>query len=378
MRSMAVKYLYLDDESPDKIQGYIRAVERESDTGLEIERIPPRRYDRQVEAIRNLPEDVDGVILDFRLDMKSNEIEGEKEGASYRAASIAQEIRSLGTEGKVEEMPLVLWSLSRRYKESYSPDETAHDLFDLTSTKDKLGETEGAQKMATRLVSLANGYNELRRIIDENRKRKRFTYKLLGLEENPDFLDQRIVTYFDNQSALPIHEYARFILRKVLDHTRPLVDEAVLAARLGVDDKKSEDWGGLLDKLEQVRYGGPFREGWPRWWWSRIGDWWKSEVSEESPKRLSAEARVERLSEELGLDDLVAAEPIEEEYSTRFWTVCESYGDPLALTDGLRAQARNLEPWMDKPYISKKAALLRKGEVDPLDDARLQRLKRRS
>ena len=127
-----------------------------------------------------------------------------------------------------------------------------------------------------------------------------------------------------------------------------------------------------------MRYGGPFREGWSRWWWSRIGDWWKSEVSEESLKRLSAEARVERLSEELGLDDLVAAEPIEEEYSTRFWTVCESYGDPLALTDGLRAQARNLEPWMDKPYISKKAALLRKGEVDPLDDARLRRLKRRS
>lgn len=374
---MAVKYLYLDDESPGKIQGYIRAVEGQSKSDLEIERVPPRRYDRQVEAIRNLPEDVDGVILDFRLDMKSNEIEGEKERASYRAASIAQEIRSLGTEGKIEEMPLVLWSLSRRYKESYSPDETAHDLFDLTSTKDELSETEGAQRMAIRLTSLATGYDELRQIIDENRKRKRFTYKLLGLEENPDFLDQRIVTYFDNRSALPIHEYARFILRKVLDHTRPLVDEAVLAARLGVDNKQSEDWGDLLDQLEQARYEGPFREGWPSWWWSRISDWWKGEVSEESLKRLSAESRVERLSEGLGLDDLVAAEPIEEEYSTRFWTVCKAYGDPLALTDGLRAPGRNLEPWMDKPYVSKKAALLREGEVDPLDEARLQRLKRR-
>lgn len=375
---MAVKYLYLDDESPDKIQGYIRAVEVQSKSGLEIARVPPRRYDKQVEAIRNLPDDLDGVILDFRLDMKSNEIEGKKERASYRAASIAQEVRSLGTEGKIKEMPLVLWSLSRRYKESYSPDETAHDLFDLTSTKDKLGETEGAQRMASRLTSLASGYDELRRIIDENRKRKRFAYKLLGLEENPDFLDQRIATYFDNRSALPIHEYARFILRKILDHTRPLVDEAVLAARLGVDNKKSEGWEDLLDRLEQARYEGPFREGWPRWWWSRISDWWKSNVSEESLKRLSAESRAEHLSESLGLDDLVAAEPIEEKYSTRFWTVCEAYGGPLALTDGLRAQARNLEPWMDKPYISKKAALLRKGEVDPLDDARLQRLKRRS
>jgi len=375
---MAVKYLYLDDESPDKIQGYIRAVKSQSKADLEIDRVPPRRYDKQVEAIRNLSEDVDGVILDFRLDMKSNEIEGETERASYRGASIAQEVRSLGTEGKIEEMPLVLWSLSRRYKESYSRDETTHDLFDLTSTKDKLGETEGAQRMATRLTSLANGYDELRRIIDENRKRKRFAYKLLGLEENPDFLDQRVVTYFDNRSALPIHEYARFILRKVLDHTRPLVDEAVLAARLGVDNKKSEDWGNLLDRLAQARYEGPFREGWPRWWWSRISEWWKSEVSEESLKRLSAESRVERLSESLGFDNIVAAEPIEKEYSTRFWTVCEAYGDPLALTDGLRAQARNLEPWMDKPYISKKAALLRKKEVDPLDDARLQRLKRRS
>lgn len=373
-----MKYLYLDDESPGKIQGYIRAVEGQSKSDLEIERVPPRRYDRQVEAIRNLPEDVGGVILDFRLDMKSNEIEGEKERASYRAASIAQEIRSLGTEGKIEEMPLVLWSLSRRYKKSYSPDETAHDLFDLTSTKDKLSETEGAQRMAIRLTSLATGYDELRQVIDENRKRKRFTYKLLGLEESPDFLDQRIVTYFDNRSALPIHEYARFILRKVLDHTRPLVDEAVLAARLGVDNKQSEDWGDLLDQLEQARYEGPFREGWPRWWWSWVSDWWKNEVTDKSLKRLSAEVRVDHLSESLNLDGLVAAQPIEEKYSTRFWTVCEYYGGPLDPTDGLRAQARNLEPWMDRPYISKKAALKRKGEVDPLDDGRFQRLKRRS
>lgn len=375
---MSIKYLYLDDEGPDKIQGYIRAVERQADTDLEIERVPPRRYDRQVEAIRELPDDVDGIILDFRLDMKSNEIDGKTERAKYRAASIAQEVRSLGTEGKIEEIPLVLWSLSRRYEESYSPDETAHDLFDLTSTKDELSETEGAQRMAIRLVSLANGYNELRRITDENRKRKRFTYKLLGLEENPDFLDQRIVTYFDNRSALPVHEYARFILRKILECTRPLVDESVLAARLGVDKQQSEDWEELVGHLEKAKYEGPFRKGWPRWWWSRISDWWKNEISEEPLKRLSAESRVKHLFETTGLDGLVAAEPIEEGYSTRFWTVCDAYNEPLDPTDGLRAQARDLEPWMDRPYISKRAALRRKGEVDPLDDARLQRLKRRS
>lgn len=375
---MPVKYLYSDDESPDKLRGYIHAVERQADTELEIERVPPRRYDKQVKAIRNLPDSVDGVILDFRLDMRSNEIEGEKERASYRAASIAQEIRSLGTEGKIDELPLVLWSLGTRYEKSYSPDETAHDLFDLTSTKDELDETEGARKMATRLISLANGYDELRRIIDDNRKRKRFTYKLLGLEENPDFLDQRIVTYFDNRSALPIHEYARFILRKILEHTRPLVDESVLAARLGVDEQRSGDWEALLDHLEPSKYEGPFGEGWPRWWWSRVNDWWKNEVTDKSLKRLSAEARVDYLSEIFNLDDLVAAQPIEEKYSTRFWTVCEYYGGPLDPTDGLRAQARNLEPWMDRPYISKKAALKRKGKVDPLDDGRFQRLKRRS
>jgi hypothetical protein len=375
---MSVKYLYLDDESPDKVQGYIRAVEVQADTDLEIERVPPRRYDKQVEAIRNLSEDVDGIILDFRLDIKSNEIEGERERANYRAASIAQEVRSLSTEGKIEEIPLVLWSLSRRYRKSYFPDETAHDLFDLASTKDKLSETEGAQRMATRLVSLASGYDQLRRIIDENTKRKRFTYKLLGLEENADFLDQRIVTYFDNRSALPIHEYARFILRKILERTRPLVDESILASRLGVDRQASGDWEALLEHLEKARYGGPFRKGWPRWWWSFVNDWWKNEIAEEPLKRLSADSRVELLCESVGLNDLVPAEPIDEGYSTRFWTVCDVSEKPLDPSDGLRAQARDLEPWMDKPYISKKAALLGKGEVDPLDDARLQRLKRRS
>lgn len=376
---MPVKYLYFDDEGPDKIDAYIRIVQSQADEQLVIEHRPPRRYDKQIEVLRGLSdEEVNGVILDFRLDMKSNEIEGGKERAQYRAATIAQEMRTLGTEGKIKEMPVVLWSLSRRYRESYSPDETAHDLFDLTSIKDQLETAKGAHEMATRLVSLASGYEELREIIDQNRKRKRFTYKLLGFDENPGFLDPRIVTYFDNQSALPTHEYARFLLRKMLEATGPLVNESILAARLGIDRDRSEGWNHIRDLLAEFEYDGPFCKGWPRWWWPEVDDWWYAEAADESLKRLPAESRVEFLSRSTGISELVPAEPIEAGYSTRYWTVCQVYDQPLDPVDGLRAKARNLEPWMDRPYLSKKAALRGKGEVDPLDDGRLQRLKRRN
>lgn len=375
---MSIRYIYLDDEDLTEIRSYIRAVQFVADGKLEIERRPPLRYDKQVDALRDLSDEIDGVILDFRLDMRSNEVGGESERANYRAGSIAQEMRSLQAEGKVKEIPLVLWSLSSRFDRDFYPNETSHDLFDLASRKEEINDDAGAKKMASRLISLANGYGELQNTMEENSDRKQFTYKLLGLEESPNFLDKRIITYFDNRSALPIHKYARFILRKMLGHTRPLVDESVLAARLGVDKQQSGDWEELLAYLESSKYKGPFREGWPRWWWSWVSDWWKNEVTDKSLKRLSAEVRVDHLSESLNLDGLVAAQPIEEKYSTRFWTVCEYYGGPLDPTDGLRAQARNLEPWMDRPYISKKAALKRKGEVDPLDDGRFQRLKRRS
>jgi hypothetical protein len=230
--------------------------------------------------------------------------------------------------------------------------------------------------MASRLIALAEGYQELRRIIDENRQRKRFTYKLLGLYDNPDFLDQRIITRFDNRSALPVHEYARFVLRKMIDHTGPLVDKEILAARLGVDWSESQDWESLTGRFENAEYSGPFRQGWPRWWWPRVDQWWTDEITDEPLKRLTAEERVSLLIDNTGVEGLVPAEPIEEDYSTRFWTVCEAFTRPLDPTDGLRAQTKGHEPWMDRPYISKEAALKRKGEVDPLDDARLQRLKR--
>ena len=373
---MAVKYLYIDDEGLEELRGYIRAVQNVSNDELEVAHLHPQRYDKQIDAIRDLGAEVDGIILDFRLDMKSGEVEGEKHRANYRAASIAQEIRSLETEGKIVERPIVLWSLSRRYKKSYSPDETAHDLFDLTSTKESLEDREGAERMASRLIALAEGYQELRRIIDENRQRKRFTYKLLGLYDNPDFLDQRIITRFDNRSALPVHEYARFVLRKMIDHTGPLVDKEILAARLGIDWSESQDWESLTGRFENAEYSGPFRQGWPRWWWPRVDQWWTDEITDEPLKRLTAEERVSLLIDNTGVEGLVPAEPIEEDYSTRFWTVCEAFTRPLDPTDGLRAQTKGHEPWMDRPYISKEAALKRKGEVDPLDDARLQRLKR--
>lgn len=383
--NMPIRYKYYDDEGLTTVRSYIREVQRTAESDqLEIEYEPPRRYDKQIDLIRALEDNgFDGVILDLRLDMKANEAEnGQVERAKYHATTLAQEMRTLATEGKIRDLPIVLWSLDTRYERYYAPDETAHNLFDLTTVKSDLESESGARDMSEKLIALATGYDSLERILERNNKRKSFVHKLLGFDEKPGFLGYRIEGYFDNRSALAVHEYARFVIHKLLTETGPMVSEDILAARLGIDYKLSKDWRQLLDIIDSTRYCGPFKEGWRRWWWPMVEKWWAKKSSEHL-RKLSADQRVKRLCERTGLDRLEKAEPIEEKYSARYWTVCSYYREPLSPSDGLRIKKQNIEPWMDRPFISKKAALLGKGrsrglEIDPLDEARLARLRKES
>jgi hypothetical protein len=317
----------------------------------------------------------DGLILDWRLDKIAN---SESKRATFRAAALAQEIRTRATEGEYRDLPIVLWSTYENLKVSYYADDTSHDLFDYKHHKDKLGDS--ADAVRKELLSLAEGYKRIRATEGAMGKMK----KMLTLEDEVyNKLDPRFTQRFLPNQSVPAHEYARFILKEAILKPGLLISEGLLAARLGVDAESSSDWKALLQKLpSNAKYKGAFHEAWPRWWSYLVEkEWWRSLAPKLRPlSRLPADKRVELLKRFTELEGLVAAQPIKEYYWTRFQTLCEYHQKPLDPIDGVIIREEEPQPWQQRRYISIDVALERKGEAKnlrphPVELERLREIK---
>ncbi len=372
-------YLYIDDEDANAVEPYADEVMHHT-SGLRIEVATPRSFDDQLQNFNaRVP---DGILLDLRLDREIT-------GVGYRATSLAQEFRTRATEkaSAVTEWfgdrPIVLWSTDEKLRDSFTPDNTGHDLFDLRCVKDDIANDEDkAALIGRQMKSLAAGYHTLSQILAQNSTLP-VLWRALGFSsiEQTYFLDPRIQAVFERRDdSLPAHEYARFIVSHLLEYPGPLIDEELLAARLGLDRRNSEDFTRLLSLLESAAaYKGVFAEGWPRWWANCIESWWNE--SEECPgdlQSLTAKERSEFLQEITGLKDLVPAVPIREKDSPRFWTVCHITRQPIDPRDGYILDIPASYPWQDRIYVSAAAALdgtMRRQDfqLDPLERERFKR-----
>lgn len=189
---------------------------------------------------------------------------------------------------------------------------------------------------------------------------------------------------FATKDKYPVHEYARYILRELIEIQGVLINEAVLAARLGVDPKISSDWEKCKKRLaETCAYQGAFHEAWPRWWAFPVEEWWQNRPNRPGTLRsLTAKERVKFLRSTTRLTYLQPAASVEAGYSERYWTICQEFERPLDPRDGVRISFLNHNPWQEPPYFSIKAALERaeqkKGwKIDPLDRERLNDIKER-
>ena len=153
-----------------------------------------------------------------------------------------------------------------------------------------------------------------------------------------------------------------FILRELINKQGLLIDEEVLAARMGIDKDSSEDWSILLEIINSTKYTGVFSEGWQRWWMPLIEEWFES-ITTDNWRSLSARERVEIITKKTGLSRLTFAEKINKSTSDEFWTVCQGYHTPIDTIDGLIIDGQeNLYPWQEPLYVSIEAALKRKNK----------------
>lgn len=337
-----IKYLYIDDDklidSKDKVSGF-------SEKGR-LEVYAENNYPDWKEQINRLRRmDFDGLILDLKLDEipVSNGIH-----ADFRGTSLAQQLRDYQKEGTFPAFPIILFSGEEKMKTSL--DATGLDLFDMFIDKGEMN-VEVMTNLPNQLEELSNCYkllnhkedvvNMLRIVypVDE-----RFTNMLVDLQQ-------------DNSSAACVHLLLHeFILKPGL-----LIDESLLAARLGVDAKKCGDaWASVLSLFDKARYKGILGNGWKRWWMRGVNDIWRELSGGQYLQMMDANERVEVLKKILGTEAIIPAKMMRYSESSKFWMVCRGTGEALDPIDGFVIAGQEPHyPWQDYFYVSKKAAFLK-------------------
>jgi len=370
----ASKYLYIDDGDIKDSEGIVRGL---LSNELSIEVRQPKHWKQQLQIILTEQENIDGLILDLRLDDNPNDDGDEVE---YRGLALAQEIRTLATEKDElkKDFPIVLVSATAKFAESFDSDLTGHNLFDLKLEKEQISENVNSL-IQKQLLSLASGYKQIQ-AYQNNNESSEMLGNVLSLDK-VDWLDRRLIDALNERQSSPVHELARFILSELIWISGPLITEYTLAARLGVDIEASQDnWLKLKEYMEPALYKGVFHQGWERYWMHKIEQFAEKELNiTKSLRRTPAHERVEAIKELTHLQNLVAAKKLNKSSSNLFWEACKHIQKPLDTTDGLVASGQdNYYPWQGKSYISIDEALNgAEKNVASSERERLKKLKQR-
>lgn len=334
------KFLYLDDENDETTAAIADGLQ--IDGLIEVKYEQPKTFGEEIKDLKARLKDFDGLILDLRLDGKALDI-------AYNAPSIAQELRMIAAEGGVKPCPIILCSTDERMRATYDVERICHEHFDYKFTKQ---DSPPWKKFAIKLSSLAKGYQF---ISDSNFN----LVPILG-REDLSALDSRVLENFtDLAKPLPVYEYASFVIKELFHQPGVLIKESLLAARLGIDIEKSEDWqklsGGFFSK---ALFSGVFSDGWRRWWMDIVQNIFKEASKGKRLTMLNASDRVKILSEISGLKNLVAATPMEHNNSSNFWAICEFFKYPIDPLEGFKIHT-TIEPkaWQEERYVSLKAVL---------------------
>lgn len=375
-----IEYVYYDDEKPISVKAYIDAVTENfnDEYHLVINHLSPRPWDTQIKLIRE--GHYSGIILDLRLDTQA-QWEGDSIGkkAQYRAEELAQKIRVDATEGIIPDVPIVLWSTDQNLNNSgFSRDSTPKDLFDLKVVKTSI--SNKASEIRLKLIALAEGY----RIIEQSYSESMIRLdKCLNLPVHvEEYIDPRIISYFSVDIKPPIHDVARYILDEIIRKPGILIDEHLLATRLGISIQESEKWAVFLDDiLSFARYTGVFYKGWTNFFGDELYGWWRQNFQESNLKTLKASERVELINNRYAGYNLTPLSSSSDDPEGKYWYNCMITGKPISQKSSFLVSDPHKLPWQESLYLSKEAIRKRLDRtngisIDQLDAQRLIEFKK--
>ncbi|MEN8218423.1 MAG: hypothetical protein ABFS56_19045 [Pseudomonadota bacterium] len=276
------------------------------------------KFQKQTEFITQaqqiLESQPDLVALDYRLNDPRK-----KQLSSYKAGALAQQLRDSVMDTVAKDFPIILVSHQDEMK-TFFDNVTAHNLFDLSLTKEELGKGGSSRQQ---ILSLVKGYKYL--IKNWNKVERWPAFLALTQSEKLEVAYQAI-RELDKLKAP--HQVALDILHYVINRPGLLLDKDNLLAKLGVA-KEGKDVEVLLDLLKknQVVYTGIFSEGWTRWWRHRLRDW-SEKLCGDALGNLTAKQRVKCLNHKLGLKLSPAKSRWQNHTEALFAFACDSCHQP--------------------------------------------------
>ena len=306
-----LKYLYLDDIDKDMRNGLVEFLNKSSSRIQITTEYPPSWRQRSAQLMADLDK-IDGLILDWEL---TNNSAKAKEGAinaediDYSAESLAEHIRISSAQQGKGDIPIIICSADKNkaFTTFRIREKTSQDLFDLSLVKDDLFVNK-VDIYEPQLYDLALLYKNL---IDPSVVN---VETVLGLKKQAlENLDIRFVDRLQTMlKTNTTHDIVQFLLKEFMGKEGILINEDILAARLGLDKQKSDkDWQKIKDILEaeEVKYRGFLSIGWLNYWAFELEFWWQKYFEGTELRILGAKERIARLNEKFKLN-LVVAEPI--------------------------------------------------------------------
>ncbi len=358
-------YFLLDNNPKEQSDSIVRKINM-SDS-IKIIPVELEGWEIQVPQIISNIDQTDGILLDWRLYEPT-----EKSDISYSAEALAQHFRFLYNDGQLQkDIPIVLCSANPNFINFYDRDASGHDLFVAVYGKDDF--SEKAEEVVNQLTALAEAFKLVQG------KTKPTPKSLLDIPSGLN-LDSRLEgELLDLITNFIPHNLIKFLLDEVIQRPGVLINEDLLASRLGLAREKSEDWKSLVSEVlfPEFGYTGVLSKGWQRWWADGFINWWKTKISPKHPQYYGAEERAKLLRAQTGKENLFAAEKLKFCASEEFWTICEATRRPIDLSDGLRIQTENLRPWQEEQFVSLYSILERKKSIklNPIEKERFIYLK---
>lgn len=318
---------------------------------IEIDVLVPSDFEKTVEKVMDkiTGEVCDCIVINLHFD-----------NVDYRGSTLVAELRERIKEEKRDtDVPMILISDKDYVKKQISFGKDRFIMFDDRFLISDILTNGGLEHFTKCLYSYSKAYS----VIKDNQDLI-VKHNVLLQNFDDEFLAD-LKNQINNSEKHKNYMIAHFILKEVVQRPGLLIDEQLLAVRLGVDiEKSNESWKLLLKEFEAFKYKGIFSETYDRWWFRDISSFISSNIHF-SLHTSGAEERVKKLSQYFEIKGLVFAEPLDKSFFSNFiWTICQKYKKPINMSDAYEIFEETQGFYWQEKYYYSKAALINKELVE--------------
>jgi hypothetical protein len=316
-----------------------------------------------------------GVLMDVDLSAVT--------GEHGTGLGIAQDIRGKQKAHEIADYPIIRLAGPKPVERIVGGDPSSDDLFDLRISKNEV--VRDCPSVQLRLTGVKRVYEQLSGFaaLDDQA-----LGVLLGLtpQQREEWSHPALHSRLADGHRTTVHVAAGTFMRGLLLSPGLLIDETLLAVRLGLDrDGSGDAWGQLVQRLMNFKFNGTSHEQFERWWARGLEDWWLGTSGGNSLASLTISQRHERLCNHFRLNGLLPLTMPKGSAGERPWRLCtlsleadEPQYVPIDPSESVRVTPRvDQPPWIDAQYASLGSALRAANDDKRLNRSDLDRLRRK-